>query len=290
MESPGKRLRALIDAPAIVAVDSHAHVLRRDAPLAPNRHSAPKRDATVDEFLGVLDEHGISHAVLTAPSFYDTDNSLLLAALEAHPVRLRGTAIVAPNIDDTTLRAMADRGVVGIRFNWVRRDALPEVTGSAYRSLLARIRDLNWHAEIYLEGPKLAGVLPRLRESGVRVVVDHFGSPDPARGTACDGFRQVLDGVRDGDTFVKLSAPYRLGGADPQRYVDALLDAAGGRQLVWASDWPFVSHEDEYRYAQCVRWIETWIPDEATRRTVLVDTPAALFQFGRELRSFPRPV
>ena len=94
----------------------------------------------------------------------------------------------------------------------------------------------------------------------------------------------MLDGVRDGDTFVKLSAPYRLGGADPQPYVDALLDAGGPRQLVWASDWPFVSYEDAIRYAQCVGWIETWIPDEATRRTVLVDTPTALFHFDREPR------
>lgn len=256
--------------------------MRRDAPLAPERHSAPKRDVTVDEYLDVLDEHGISHGVLTAPSFYGTDNSLLLAALDVCPERLRGTVSVAPDIDDAALDVMAGRGVVGIRFNWARRDALPDVTSSAYRSLLARIRDLNWHVEIYLEGPKLAAVLPRLRETGVRVVVDHFGSPDPARGTACQGFAQVLEAVRRGDTFVKLSAPYRFGEPDPQRYVDALLDAGGPRQLVWASDWPFVSYEDEIRYAQCVRWIRTWIPDEATRHTVLVDTPAALFRFDRK--------
>ena len=265
----------------ITGVDSHAHVMQRDAPLVASRHSVPKLDVTADQFLGVLREHGISHGVLTAPSFYGPDNSLLLAALDAHPERLRGTAIVEPGIDDATLQAMAGRGVVGIRLNWVRRSALPDVTGPDYRSLLARIRELDWHVEIYLEGPKLASVLPRLRESGVRVVVDHFGSPDPARGTACEGFRQVLAGVRSRDTFVKLSAPYRLGGADPQPYAEALLEAGGGRQLVWASDWPFVSYEDEVRYAECLRWLERWVPDATTRRVVLVDTPAALFRFNR---------
>ena len=268
----------------MTAVDSHAHVMRRDAPLAPNRHSAPKRDVTVDEYLGVLDEHGISHGVLTAPSFYGTDNSLLLEALDAHPGRLRGTVIVAPDIDDAALHAMAGRGVVGIRLNWFHRDELPDLTGDGYRSLFRRIGKLRWHIEIYLEGAKLSTVLPELRESGVRVVVDHFGSPDRSRGVGCDGFRQVLDGVRSGDTFVKLSAPYRLGGADPQRYVDALLDAGGPRQLVWASDWPFVSHEDEIRYENCYRGLTTWIPDAATRRTILVDTPAALFHFDRDTR------
>jgi len=258
--------------------------MRRDAPLAPNRHSVPKRDVTVEEYLGVLDEHGISHGVLTAPSFYGTDNSLLLKALDAHPERLRGTAIVAPDIDDAALHGMADRGVVGIRLNWLRRESLPNVTSDGYRSLFGRIGKLHWHIEVYLEGSKLATVLPKLRDSGVRVVVDHFGSPEPSRGVSCDGFRQVLDGVRGGDTFVKLSAPYRLGGADPQRYVDALLDAGGPRQLIWGSDWPFVSHEDEIRYDYCYRSLTTWIPDAATRRTVLVDTPAALFHFNRETR------
>ena len=51
---------------------------------------------------------------------------------------------------------------------------------------------------------------------------------------------------------------------------------------MWASDWPFVSHEDDVTYAQCVRWLETWIEDAATRRTILVDTPARLFGFMHE--------
>src|SRR6185436_15057558 len=78
----------------VSAVDCHAHVMRRDLPLAPDRHSAPKRDVSVEEYLGELDKHAISHGVLTAPSFYGTDNSLLLSALEAAAGRLRGTAIV----------------------------------------------------------------------------------------------------------------------------------------------------------------------------------------------------
>src|SRR5512143_4341191 len=84
---------------AVTAVDAHAHVMRRDLPLASERHSAPKRDVTVDEYLAVLDAHRISHGVLTAPSFYGTNNALLLSALDAAPARLRGTVIVDPSIE-----------------------------------------------------------------------------------------------------------------------------------------------------------------------------------------------
>jgi predicted TIM-barrel fold metal-dependent hydrolase len=264
----------------IRAIDCHAHVMRRDWPLAPDRHSGPKRDVTADEYLAVLDAHGFSHGVLTAPSFYGADNRILLEALAAHPARLRGTAIVEPGIAPETLAAMDRGGVVGIRLNWIRRDVLPDVTADAYRHLLANVRAQDWQVEIYLEGPKLARVLPQLRAAGVRVVVDHFGAPDPARGVQCAGFAEVLRGVRAGDTFVKLSAPYRQGGVPVQPYVDALLDAGGPAQLVWASDWPFVGHEDSVAYGPSVDQVARWLPDASVRHAVLVDTPARLFRFA----------
>jgi predicted TIM-barrel fold metal-dependent hydrolase len=267
----------------VVAVDCHAHVMQRDAPLAPDRHSAPKRDCTVEDYLTVLDTHSISHGVLTAPSFYGTDNRLLLEALDRAGGRLRGTVIVDPDIDRASLAAMGQRGAVGIRLNWIRRSTLPDVSAADYRQLFANVRDLGWHVEIYLEGPLLSKILPAIRESGAKVVIDHFGSPDPAQGVACAGFKAVLAGVRAGDTWVKLSAPYRQGGADVQRYVDALLDAGGPRQLLWASDWPFVSHEDEVTYRDCVQSLVDWVPNEAARRIILADTPASLFGFDRAL-------
>ncbi|HVF65105.1 MAG TPA: amidohydrolase family protein [Casimicrobiaceae bacterium] len=267
----------------IVAIDCHAHVMVRNAPLARERHSAPLRDVTVDEYASVLDAHGISHGVLTAPSFYGTDNSLLLSALDAHPDRLRGTVIIEPDVDRETLAHMDRRGVVGIRLNWVRRERLPEL--SSYGRLFTELRRLGWHVEIYLEGRKLASVLPQLRDSGVTVVVDHFGAPDAARGVACEGFQQVLHGAASGDTFVKLSAAYRLGGVNAQPYVDALLAAGGPRQLVWASDWPFVSFEDRVDYARTFSDFVRWIPDGAIRRQVLVDTPARLFRFDTKAQS-----
>ena len=264
---------------AVRAVDAHAHVLRRDLPLEAQRHSSPKRDATIEDYIALLDANGVSHALLTAPSFYGTDNSLLTASLRKYPDRLRGTAIIDPAISDEALFGLDTAGIVGIRLNWLRRDVLPELATADYRRLFARVGALKWHVEIYLEGAKLATVLPTLRASGVRVVVDHFGSPDPARGLGCPGFQSVLEGVRAGDTWVKLSAPYRLGGADPQPYVDALL-AAGRGQLVWATDWPFVGFEDAIGYRQCVQWLHDWVPDTETRQAILADTPARLFGFG----------
>ncbi|HTJ99911.1 MAG TPA: amidohydrolase family protein [Bordetella sp.] len=269
---------------AVTGVDAHAHVMRREARLIPERHSAPLRDVSVDEYIGLLDAHGLSHGVLTAPSFLGTDNSLLLDALSRYPGRLAGTAIVDPGIDIEMLAAMRDQGIAGIRLNWVRRDTLPDIDAPAYAALFRHVRTLGLHVELFLEDAPTARILPRLLNHGVDVVLDHFGCPDPLLGVAGPGFVQVLRALRTGHAWVKLSAPYRLAGADPRRYVDALLDAGGPERLMWGSDFPWVGHEEHgggIRYADCLAWLSDWIPQPAIRQVVLCDTAAAVFGFTR---------
>lgn len=260
-------------------VDCHAHIMVRDAKLVEGRHSEPKHDITAEDFLAMLDKHGISHGVLTQPSFYGTDNSLLLAALQRYPDRLRGTAIVAPDIGDEGLDALYRAGMRGLRLNWLRRDTLPDAAGEPYQRLFARAREHRFHIELYVEGHKMAGILPAIRRGGAAVVVDHFGSPEPDTGINGAGFREVLKGVGAGDTWVKLSAPYRLGGRAPKPYAQELLNAGGPEQLLWGSDWPWVSHEDSQRYEQCLEDFELWVPDPKQRAVIWRDTPRRLFGF-----------
>src|SRR5262245_37548136 len=179
-------------------IDSHAHVFRRDLPLAPGFRHKPEHDAELPEFLAILDAHGITHAVLTAPSFFGTDNSFLLAALRAAPARLRGTVIVADRVTQEELAAMDRDGVIGVRFNMLRRDDLPDLRSPPWQRVLRDMAYLDWHVEIYVEGPRLPSLLVPALDAGVRVVVDHFGSPDPARGVHCSGFRALLGAVREG--------------------------------------------------------------------------------------------
>lgn len=259
-------------------IDSHAHVFRRDLPLTPGYRHAPEHDAELPELLSILDAHGVTHAVLTAPSFLGTDNHFLLAALRAAPQRLRGTVIVAEDIAYDELAAMDRDGVVGVRFNMLRRDDLPDLRRASWRKVLGAMAEMGWHVEIYVEGPRLPALLGPALAAGVKVVVDHFGSPDPALGLACTGFRALLAAVREGRAWVKLSGPYRLGGADPRPYAQALLDA-GPQQLVWASDWPWTQNSAGMTYGKCLHWLEAWVPDAGVRARILDTTPRALFRF-----------
>jgi predicted TIM-barrel fold metal-dependent hydrolase len=268
-----------------LAVDTHAHIFAATLALAPDARHAPAYDATLTHYLGLLDAPGITYGVLTAPSFLGTDTRHLLVGLARAGGRLRGTVIVEPEVSLEALRTYAAHGVAGIRLNLYRRADrdVPDLASPEYRRLFERCGELDWHVEIYGEGPRLARWLPALLTTGVKVVVDHFGSPDPGLGTECPGFRYILSALPGGRLWVKLSAPYRVGGAErAKRYAAELLRAGSSRRLVWGSDWPWTQNEAGRSYAQCLSWLDDWVPDAAQRREILGATAMALFGFERD--------
>lgn len=263
-------------------VDTHAHIFARDLPLASGHRHAPQYDATLERYLGLLDAHAVTYGLLTAPSFLGTDNSYLLAGLDASKGRLRGTVIVDPRTSRAELEEMAVRGAAGVRLNLFRKPErdVPDFASPAYRALFTACAELGWHVEIYDAGPRLARWLPQIMATGVRVVVDHFGSPDPVAQVGCPGFGAVLSGFASGKLWVKLSAPYRVGGHTlAARYAQQLLAEGGAQRLLWGSDWPWTQNEAGQSYGRCLEWLEAWIPDPAARETILGDTPLELFCF-----------
>ncbi|MCH6551363.1 MAG: amidohydrolase family protein [Planctomycetes bacterium] len=66
-----------------------------------------------------------------------------------------------------------------------------------------------------------------------------------------------------GPVWVKLSAPYRLGGLDPAPYAAAYLERFGPERLLWGSDWPWTQHEAATSYGECVERIGGWLGEDA---------------------------
>jgi len=263
------------------AVDCHAHVIKTGLPLAADRHSAPAGDAGVEEYLQVLDRHGVTYGLLTAPSFYGPNNEVLLDALGKGAGRLRGTAIVEPSISEEALARLKAAGVCGLRLNWVRRASLPDIGSPEYASLLAKAANLGLHIEVYLEGEFLPPVLSAIHRSGARAVIDHFGHPTGgAHAADSEGFQALLQSIDAGNTWVKLSAPFRLRGADAATLARELVAHGQGERAVWATDWPWVGFEQDIAYGQCIAWLFEWIVDDAVRSRILVDSPREVFGFG----------
>ena len=157
-------------------------------------------------------------------------------------------------------------------------EELPDFRSEEYKLLFRRVRDLDWHVHVAIEGPLLPPVLKALEESGVKVVIDHFGHPDPKLGTQCAGFRAMLAAVDRGNTWVKLSGGFRLLGTaawrtNPEGDADeiasmlakALLSHAGPERLLWGSDCPFVGYEGRIAFDYALERFRHWAPDPHIR-------------------------
>ena len=194
----------------MAGIDAHAHIFRRGLPLAGTRRYAPDYDVLVEDYLRQLNENGLGGGVLVQPSFLGTDNSFLLDALRRFPARLRGIAVVEPGIEEATLAALNAAGIVGIRLNLIGA-ALPDLRAEPWPTLLRRLAALGWQVELHREARDLATLIDPVLEHEVRVVVDHFGRPDPSLGVDDPGFRDLLSRGASGRVWVKLSGAYRNG-------------------------------------------------------------------------------
>lgn len=260
-------------------IDAHVHVFTTDMPLIDNPRHAPKYSFTHQELIATLDANGIDRAVIAAASPWGDYNDYILASLRAHPARLRGTAIFNGPVDRFALEAMSRDGFVGIRLPFIGLPRLPDITTFHYRALFRRLADLDWHVHPHVDGEDLPKILPVLEASGVKIVVDHLGRPDLTSGINSEGFKTLLRSIDKGRTWVKISGGYRLG-PPAKEYARELLRVAGPDRLVWASDCPFVGHENQFPYKATVDWLVDAIPDVTARAKVFGATARDLYFNG----------
>src|SRR5207253_6295474 len=165
-----------------IKIDAHVHVFTTDMPLIDNPRHAPTYSFTHEDLIATMDSNGVERAVIAAASPWGDYNDYTLAAVRAHPKRLRGTAILKPTVDRFALEAMSRDGMVGVRLPFIGLPKLPDITTFDHRALFRGLADLDWHVHPHVEGEDLPKILPTLEASGVKIVVDHLGRPDSRTG------------------------------------------------------------------------------------------------------------
>jgi predicted TIM-barrel fold metal-dependent hydrolase len=91
--------------------------------------------------------------------------------------------------------------------------------------------------------------------------------------------------MQKGKAWVKLSGAYQDSKIGPPTYADTIPLAqayvkAAPERLVWGSDWPHPTEQGvKPNDAILADLLLQWVPDEATRKRVLVDNPAKLYRF-----------
>jgi predicted TIM-barrel fold metal-dependent hydrolase len=269
--------------PEAPLVDTHVHVFTHDMPLAPHAWTRPSYDFTAEDLLAVLDRHGVQRAVIAGISLYGYYNDYMLAKLREYP-RLRGTVNVPPTIELRELAAMKEGGVVGVRLFLASQLAgeVADLRGADYQRLLGHVRDLDWHVHFLAEEHVFADALDVLRSAGVKVVIDHFGNPEPGQGPDCAKVAAALKAIDAGNVWLKISAGFRFAPRTPPRtaadYAHArrteaefdryLLERVPRERLLWGSDCPFIGHEGAVTYGDTLAAFAAAVPDPATRRAM----------------------
>ena len=212
------------------------------------------------------------------PSFFGTDNSEALAAVASDPRHLRAVAVVDPGFDDKALARLDAGGVRAIRLNLKSVADYGAYASPTWRTLFERVHALGWHVEVYVDTGRLPEIAPAFLESPIAVVFDHFGNPGAAPAAQDATFAAVSSLARARAVWVKLSAPYRLGGADPAALAARWLDSVGEQSLVWGSDWPWTNHESENNYGRLRDGLDRWV-GAARARAIVWDNAARLYGF-----------
>lgn len=266
----------------ISGIDAHAHVFSSELSLATARRYTPSHDATLAQYLGHLQVHGLSHGVLVQPSFLGTDNSYLLAALRQAPQQLRGVVVLERDVSRAVLNDMARQGVVGVRLNLMGKD-LPDFGERTWKDFFGHIAELDWHVELHRQVVDLPGLIRQLLPYGIKLVIDHFGRPDARLGVNQPGFPELLELGQNGQIWMKVSGIYRLEGTAQQnlefaRSALVLLEQNfGPERLVWGSDWPHTQHEGSVSYATVQQQLQALQCSPQQMRALLVDAPRGLF-------------
>jgi predicted TIM-barrel fold metal-dependent hydrolase/predicted NBD/HSP70 family sugar kinase len=280
------------------ACDCHVHVFAAASEFAfvASRGYTPP-PASPDELLKLQNALNLSRVVIVQPSVYGADNSCTLDGMRRlGPERARGVAVIDAKTTDAELKEMHAAGIRGVRVNLETSGQTdPAQSRRNLAAAVKRVAPLGWHVQVYTRLSVVEALRGDVMKLSVPIVFDHFGGAQAASGVAQPGFSALLELVASGKAYAKVSGHYRSSvqapAFDDVAPLARALIAANPDRIVWGTDWPHPHHalagkelseltpsfdiDDGLALNQVARWA----PTAATRRKILVDNPARLYDF-----------
>ncbi|SDP18798.1 amidohydrolase family protein [Afipia sp. GAS231] len=281
------------------ACDCHTHIHGDPAkfPFFAGRVYTPEL-ASPEEMSGLHKTLKIERVVIVTPSVYGPDNSSTLYGMMARGASARGVAVIDDKTPESDLDTMQKQGFRGIRLNLATGGVNdPTVGRPRFSAAVERVKARGWHVQLFTSLAMISAIKDLVAASPVPVVFDHFGGAQAALGVGQPGFADLVELVKSGKAYVKISGAYRASKNGPD-YADATplaqaLIAANADRIVWGTDWP---HPDSVTPAgkqitdvtplfqiddgRLLNQLPVWAPDAAIRKKILVDNPARLYRFG----------
>ncbi|MBR0754432.1 amidohydrolase family protein [Bradyrhizobium jicamae] len=281
------------------ACDCHTHIHGdpEKFPFFAGRVYTPEL-ASPEEMSALHKALKIERVVIVTPSVYGPDNSSTLYGMTARGATARGVAVIDDKTSEADLDAMNKAGFRGIRLNLATGGVNdPNVGRQRFSAAVERMKARGWHVQLFTSLAMITAIKELVATAPVPVVFDHFGGAQAELGVGQPGFADLVELVKSGKAYVKISGAYRASKLGPD-YPDAAplakaLIAANPERIVWGTDWP---HPDSVTPAgkkitdvtplfqiddgRLLNQLPVWAPDAATRKTILVDNPVRLYGFG----------
>ena len=280
------------------ACDTHTHIFGdpKTFPLWSGRVYTPE-PALPDEMAALHRALHLQRVVIVTPSIYGTDNSATIYGMKAYGAGARGVAVIGDKTSESDLDALGKAGFKGIRINLStvgQNDA--SLARSRFQAAAARMKSRRWHIQMYVNLAVISAIKDLVMASPVPVVFDHFGGLETAGDSHQPGFADLIDLVRSGKAYVKISGAYRASThapdyADVTPFAKALI-AANVDRIVWGTDWPHPNSSPPPGRAatelnpvfqiddgRLLNLLPVWAPDAAVRKKILVDNPARLYEY-----------
>ena len=273
--------------------DTHFHIFGPPDkfPFAPTRQYTPPA-APLEHYFNMAEVVGVERGVVVQPSVHGLDNSVTLDAIERAGGRFRGVARVDDKISRGELQRLHEGGIRGVRFNLLARPR-GNVGLDVFDRVVERIGEFGWSVDLHIDPKNLLEHEKRIRSLPTAVVFDHIARVNPAEGLNQAAFQLLLDLLRDRRFWVKVSGADKICNTAVHSYAGlpyvevvpfarAVIEAAPDR-VIWGTDWPhsnlFVPGRTP-NDGELMDLVAQFAPDEAVRRRILVDNPAALYGFS----------
>ena len=280
------------------ACDCHTHIHGdpEKFPFFAGRVYTPE-PASPEEMSALHRALHIERVVIVTPSVYGSDNAATLFGMKARGATARGVAVIDDKTPEADLDAMAQAGIRGIRLNLATGGTNdPNVGRARLQAGIERVKARGWHVQLYTSLAMITALKDAFAASPVPIVFDHFGGAQATLGVEQPGFSDLLDLVKSGKAYVKISGAYRASKLGPDFPDAAPLAraqiAANSDRIIWGTDWP---HPDsvtppgrkatevtplfQIDDGRLLNQLPVWAPDAATRKKILVDNPVRLYGF-----------
>jgi predicted TIM-barrel fold metal-dependent hydrolase len=275
------------------ACDCHTHIHGDPAkfPFFAGRIYTPET-ALPEEMAALHKALHLQRVVIVTPSVYGTDNSATLWGMKARGADARGVAVIDDKTPESELDAMGRAGVCGIRLNLSTGGTNdPAVGRQRLQRAIERVKSRNWHVQMNTNLAMVSATKDLVAASPVPVVFDHFANARPELGVQQPGFADLVELVRSGKAYVKISV---TAGPRPDYTpfvpLAKALIAANPERIVWGTNWPHPNSGSGRKPSELtplfqvddglvLNLLPAWAPDPGTRKKILVDNPAKLYAF-----------